>query len=146
MATPTQSIAAGFYAKFKADQTAGSLYDAVGGRWYFGVAPANATRPFIVAELSNSVRDRTFDVDGERATIKLTVVADRSGGTGPVLDIVDKVRATFDDMTDTLTAAGIDSYKAWHAIAGSLNGPTLVDEHTLIASIFYTIKADRVVV
>lgn len=144
MPTPTQSIVAGFYAKFTADQSAGSLYDAVGGRWYFGAAPPNATRPFIVCELRDSVRDRTFDLDGEEATLKLTIVADRSAGTGDVLDICDKVRSTFDGMGGSLTGTGLDDYTAWSAVSGSLSGPTIADEHTLLAAVFYTIRADRV--
>ena len=84
--------------KFDANQAAGSVYAAVGGRYYLFDAPQNATMPYIVLSHIGQTPLYTFTETLEQPKVQFTIIS-KSYAETEVCDIYKKLIALYDEST-----------------------------------------------
>jgi hypothetical protein len=100
-------------ARALADTTLTAL---IGQRFYLGVAPKNATYPYIVMTIPNVEVMDSFDVPNWKATFRLTVYAQAdalnasASATSTLSTIIDRLNGDWQDQTGNAPSYGLHRY------------------------------------
>lgn len=86
-----KALSDGIYTKLTADQSAGTLYAAVSGRIYHGVAPDDAALPLLVFNVIDNPVAYTFTQDNLQAQVQFDIYVDREAGAASGQTIDDKL-------------------------------------------------------
>lgn len=130
MATLVYSCFKAMFAKFNANQAAGSPHALTGGRFHFAEAPPKRTYPYIVAEVSGSEENSTFVKTGDELVFILNAVGQGRAQLNTVLQIVDALLTLFRGAS--LTFSGSD-YVNYNLRPGSISGPEMQNDLAMAA-------------
>jgi hypothetical protein len=103
----SQKLVNAIYTKLTADQTAGSLYDDVDGRIYYGLAPDDSALPLILIDLVYERVENSMGGDRvDRASFQIDIFGDIKSGVVSVGNMEIKLFDLIDSVT--ITATGYD--------------------------------------
>jgi len=111
MAHDQESILAGVMTKLTADQSAGTFYEAVGGRIYRTVAPPDKTEPLAVVSISDDAPDRYFSAADTFGTLNISIFGTRDASETTLQAIAAKLFTLLDGAA--LTISGHVGGQAW---------------------------------
>lgn len=103
MPASQEAMATGLGALLVADQTSGSLYDAVGGRIYEQIAPENGALPHLVWNIITDPPDETFNGDDIDAEIQFDLYGEKRLGMTALGVINDKLFTALQGQSATIT-------------------------------------------
>ena len=131
-----QAIKTALYTKLVADQTAGTLYAAVGGRIYEAEGPDDAALPLLTYDVTSSPVAGLFDDEIiVVSTVNFTIFGHRRLGAAAIGDIEDKLFSLIESV-----ALAPTGYDRGVVVCQDRDRRTVLDE--IIASeSTYTIEA-----
>jgi len=128
---------------FNSDQSAGTVYAAVGGRYDCPRAPDKQTWPYIVGNVIDGVSDPVLNntsVDEYR--FQFSIFSDKKTDASECVEILDKLRALFDDATLSFAGTSND-HASWFVERDIDTGPDVDDSERMMCTQDYLIRVQR---
>jgi len=126
----SQKLSNSLYSKLTDDQTGGSLYDDVGGRIYYGLAPDDSALPAIIIDLISEGVENSMNGDRvDTASFQIDIYGDIKLGVVAVGNIEIKLFSLLDSVTLSAT-----DYNHVSVECKSRNQRTMGDEAHRIVS------------
>ena len=128
MSTPHQTFRKGIFDYFNADQSSGTVYDAVSGRLYGVSAPEDPTFPYLSLMSVSMVEWDTFNLTGQAGRYQFTAISDNAHDESEILDIMDKLRTRFDHASLTLSGSGLTTFTIVDFDPAGDSGPEIIED------------------